>query len=693
MTERSAAAVRARLADPEPEVRRRAAQELRSLAAPESCELLVTALADADWRVRKEAAATAPSIEPRAAIVSAVARALGERENVGLRNAAVEALVLIGPDAVPGALDALDRLDADGRKLAVEVLAGAPTLAGMKALARAARDADLNVVIAAAEGLGRADLAGDDARELAIGTLGELVASPHAQVRIAALDALCALEASVPWTSIEPLLADPLLRRSAIAAAAGSTAPRALLALAGAIADPDPSCARAAVAALGRSIEEAWEDDALVDVAAKALRACPDAHARLRVFARGQGEVRGAAVLALGLVRDPDDVPLIADALAEDELADRAEAALHLFGEEAVAPLLDAGRTAHPSLRGATISMLPGLARTEAEPLAAVRDALGDPSAEVVASALKSLAIVGEVADLAGVAGLVTSSDAKIASAAHGALLAMARRHPAAARALVRDVSPRGEDALRAVTVIEALAEGGVPRAPDVAFLDAALTHRAAGVRRAAIEALAAVGGEAAAEAVSVALADEEDVVALAAIRALGRLRRAEQLAMLAASTRDPIRLGTALRALRDADPERAFAAARPLVRSREASVAAAAIEVIGRVDLAARVDALLGAADHPDHEVVKLALGEIAKLDDERAFAALASAVEHASVLVRRCAAELLGQTDLREGQAPGKASEADVVLRARLHRERDLEVRQAIMQALAARGARREP
>ena len=63
----SATSVRARLADPEPEVRRRATQLIPKLPAPESCELLLVALADADWRVRKEAATIAARIEPRTA--------------------------------------------------------------------------------------------------------------------------------------------------------------------------------------------------------------------------------------------------------------------------------------------------------------------------------------------------------------------------------------------------------------------------------------------------------------------------------------------------------------------------------------------------------------------------------------------------------------------------------------------------
>lgn len=679
MSERSANAVRARLADVEPEVRRRATQDIPTLAAPESYELLLLALGDEDWRVRKEAASVAMRIEPRTAVVFAVARALAEHENIGLRNAAVEALVLIGPDAVPGAIDALGRLDADGRKLAIEVLAGAPTLAGMRTVARSSTDDDVNVVVAVAEALGRADLAGDEARELATRTLTSLLGSEHTHVRVAALDSLRSLEVEVPWSSLEPLLADPLLKRTAIATAGGSVVPRALLSLASSIADENPTLAREATVAFGRSLEEAWGDEMLLEVAIKTLRASDSARSRLRMLAKDvdDSSARAAAILAIGLVRDPDDVPILIDALADADVADRAEAALRLYGRDAVETLLASGRTAAPTLRGVSLSMLPELASSEGTPLAAVREALGDPSVEVVASALKSLAIVGLAEDLPSITRHVRSVDPKVASAAEAALLAIATRHPEAARAMTRSVDPSGDDALWASILLEAVAPVVATDSSSFDFLTTALTHREAAARRAAIEALAATGGDAAALAVTVLLADEEAVVALAAIRALGRLGRGEMLASLAATTKDPIRLGTVLRALAEADPERAFAAARLLVRAPEPSIAAAAIDVIGGIEIDGHAEALMSATDHPDHEVVKLALGEIAKLRDERALVALTSAMEHPAESVRRFAAELLGQS----------GPESEGILRARLDRERSAEVRRAIMQALASR------
>lgn len=681
MTERSGDAlgrIRADLGDAEAEVRRRATQQIPMLPAPESCELLVRALGDEDWRVRKEAASVATRVEPRTAVVFAMARALAEQENIGLRNAAVEALVLIGPDAVPGAIDALSRLDADGRKLAVEVLGGAPTLGGVKALSTTVKDVDVNVVVAAAEALGKAGLAGEEAREIATTTLRRVLERPETAVRAAALDALRALEATIPWSHLEPLFAEPLLRRTALAAAMGSSSPEAILAFISALPDPQPTISRAAMASLGRSLEEGWADADLRDLVARTLRRTPDARGQLRSYARGADpSLRGGALLALGLVHDPDDVPIIADALADDAVAEHAEEALRQFGHDAIGPLLVTGRTAAPSLRGATMSMLPALAPAEREPLAALREALADSSPDVLAPALKSLAIVGTIADFAMVKGHTQNADPKVASAAHAALSAIAGRNVAAARESIANVDPRGDEAGWATTVVDALVRANRATPGDEAFLEGALTHREAGVRRAAIDALVAIGGDEVAQTVAVSLADEESVVALAAIRALGRLGRGEQLATLAASTRDPLRLGAVLRALRDADPERAFAAARPLLRSNEPAVAAAAVEIVGSVSLEGRIEALLSATGHADNEVVKLALWEIAKLDEEHAIAALASAIDHASDSVRKCAAELLGQL----------GSDGEGMLRARLDRERSADVRLTIMHALAAR------
>ena len=121
-----AAHVESLLRDIDPEARRRAAQLLPGILGPEAVALLVRALGDEDWRVRKEAAAASTSVEPREAVLTGLFDALSDRDNVGLRNASIEALMRIGRDAVPRAVEALRTADADARKLLVEVLGASP---------------------------------------------------------------------------------------------------------------------------------------------------------------------------------------------------------------------------------------------------------------------------------------------------------------------------------------------------------------------------------------------------------------------------------------------------------------------------------------------------------------------------------------------------------------------------------------
>ena len=150
----AASAVRWLLHQAEPEARRVAVQQIAKVHGREAAELLLRALGDEDWRVRKEAATVAPVLERRDEVVAVLVAALEETLNIGLRNAAVEALIAIGSDAAGATIEALGRLDADARKLAIEVLGGVTDGRGILALTRALADDDANVRVAAAEALG-----------------------------------------------------------------------------------------------------------------------------------------------------------------------------------------------------------------------------------------------------------------------------------------------------------------------------------------------------------------------------------------------------------------------------------------------------------------------------------------------------------------------------------------------------------
>jgi HEAT repeat protein len=188
------------------------------------------------------------------------------------------------------------------------------------------------------------------------------------------------------------------------------------------------------------------------------------------------------------------------------------------------------------------------------------------------------------------------------------------------------------------------------------------------------------------------ALADEERDVKLAAVRALGRLRVPEPLVAVIADDRDPVLAATALRALLGADADRALGAARPLVKHVDAAIACAAVEAIGQLAArstppgpgATRDEALFAALEHPEAEVVKLALSFVGVDPSPRAMARLGMCLDHPSWEVRRVAAELLGQD---------KSTSAQGLLRSRYERERDPIVREAIAHAFSLRPVTPDP
>lgn len=661
----------------EPEARRVAAQQLVKVHASAG-PLLLRALGDGDWRVRKEAASAASTMEPREEVISVLVSALGDTENVGLRNAAVEALIAIGNEAVGPVVSALHALDADGRKLAVEVLGGIPDPRSVEALTESLRDVDTNVRCTAAEALRSAALAGESSRRMAVDALLAFVACEEPFLKLAAFDALTRLESHLPWSVVEPVAKDPLLRRYAVAAAAHSDDPRALDVLVDATSERNLTVVREAVIAIGERIASNPEDAAFVADVRKRLRCSPDSHARVRVLYDHMTDVRarGASLVVLGLSSDPSDIPLFVDALADDELTERAERGLQIFGADALGPLLTFTRRERPERRASVLSLVPTLSPPQdAVLIATLREALADASPDVVVAALRVLGTSGTHDDLSRVATFVTSPDPRVAAAAQTALSALSVRFPSAARAFAAETDFGAEHAATGCIVMGALGRLGSCKDEDVRLVERALAHGDPRTRRVAVEALASMGGDAAAEAVRFALADEEVDVQLAAVRALGQLGRAEPLVLLVSVARDPALVAAALRALSEANPEKTVEAARPLVLHDDAAIACAAVEAIGRLSNMRHREPLFDALEHANLEVVKIALTEIATALDARALARVGACLDHESWEVRRLVAELLEQ----DGSAA-----ANALLRARLEREKDTVVREAIAAAL---------
>jgi len=669
----------------DPEERRRATALLVEQKVEGVIPLLLRALGDEDWRVRKEATSVAVTMPPAPELLRALVKVLDPGENVGLRNAAVEALAGHGVAAVEALGGALAQLDADGKKLAAEALGRSGTPQALTALRSLLVDPDPNVRAAAVEHVAMLGAASLDA---VMPVLESCLDASDRFLTLAALDGLNQLGVVLRWERLEPLLKDPILQRASVLAVGRSAHEKAALALAQALEAGRGALWETALMALVDYVRASERTRAQARVALQGMSV--DAQRRLLAAARPGGgaiEARRCALVVIGALGVPDAALIAADALAEDMVAAEAEEALTMLGPIGEGALIERARDGAPDQRAVCIELLGrlGASSRDAPIVDALHTALGDESDDVVRVALEALSAAGDERSLRAAAARLGAREAPaIRKSAAKALAAIARRHQEAARQLAREARPDRPEALAAAAIIGALGtrvRGSIE--DDVGFLSAVLASETSLVRRTALEALSSIGSALGVEAVAFALTDEEREVQLVAVRALGRLRAADGsaagiaqlLELVGRAEEDEELAAAAVRALGDAMDPRALGVLRPIARAGTPMVAVAAVEALATMGDPRRIDSLTAALSHSDSEVVKAALRAIAGERDVRVAAHIGACLDHQAWDVRRLAADLLGQTG---------GETAIELLRAKLANEDEPLVKDAVHRAL---------
>ncbi len=694
------------------EERRQATSLIGELFLHDALPLLLRALGDSDWRVRKEATHVSRAFVPAPLLISAMIGVFQSGDDVGLRNAAVEVLASCGNGATAPLAAALGRLDADGRKLVVQALGATRDPHALSVLARALDDSDSNVRQGAVEAISRlGPLAPAEVQRLLLLCLGG--DDPFAQH--AALEGLNALGAVVPWPRLEPLIAHPTLRAVALASAALAQDPEAPAAITRTLRSARGAAFTQAMAALARLAE----GPLLPHVAAALASEGPQLGERLVQVATATTDPQHQRATALFLAATagaPGVVDAAAFALEDEAFYESADRALRVLGPKAwpelatrIAPLPQTHRFS-PEVRAALIEAATVITHapsvTESSTallLDALRSAAKEEDRHLTTSALCALSRLGTAQDLEFVLHFAGSSSKPIAFASEAALSVLTSRHPEAARQLADAFVARAgvgntDETFAAVVVLGALAAvpgaSGQPSRPaDIVFLTRAATLEDTRIRRAAIEAMGKLDGSSAFDALSLALTDETREVQLAAARALGRLGQSacfhdsEGLTIslravmdVVSRSMDPELVATTIRCVGEdltitAGDEASAIATKtlidvfaPLALQSDAVVAIAAVESLGRLPLGTtgRQSSLAAALAHPDDAVVKAAM---LKLDTSGAEGGeIVQCLDHPSHDVRLLAAEVLAGSDnpaLREHVAERTSIELDLNVR----------------------------
>ncbi|MEZ4224427.1 MAG: HEAT repeat domain-containing protein [Polyangiaceae bacterium] len=684
------ASLRESLSEQDPETRRRAASQLGEYGGSDLGDLLTRALGDTDWRVRKEAVSAAVGHDSPATVIPALVAALAPGENVGLRNAAVEALAGHGEDAVKALAVAIPSLDADGRKLAVDAVAKGGHPSALILLRSLVEDEDPNVRLAAIEALaaiGNA-CAGD-----AVRLLSQCLKSADVLARLAALDGLNRLHAIVEFDDVAALIDEPLLAPAAMQALGRTGDARAAALLGSRLAAADAPQLPGTVRAFGDLVESS--DDARSAARRVLQSSSPGATQRL-VALLSQAEdvsLRRAVLGVLALISDETALDAVLDALDDETLHDAAEYSVDLLGEAADTALAARAASGSAEQRALALELLSrrhGAAQS-ADVQQAVLAGLASDDARVLRAAVAAAAAIGGRDCVPPVATLLgTSQGASMRSAAEAALSALIERNPESVTDLNEEA--HGRAAVAIATAASPLSVHG-SRELDVTFLISLLSNDAPHLRRVALDALARLRASSAVDAVSFAVSDEELEVRLAAVRALGRLTSADNQDAVLAQLLELVQTDASLEArvaaiesLGRLQEPRATKALRDLLRAEQVALAVAAVEALAARADAAKSGALVDALTHRDAEVVKAAMRGLNRPGDARAQAHLGVCLDHEAWDVRRLAADLLGRSTLDGAMG---------LLRTRLSVEREPLVREALTRALesleSTRGVRR--
>ncbi len=636
------------LGSEDPEVRRRG---LASLARSEDSargRRLMCALGDEDWRVRKEAARVAATVAESWGLLPDLVDALVQGDNVGLRNASLEVLERLGPSAASALLVALPRVPDGARKFLVAAL-GHAGRAGVDRLAELSADPDRNTAQAALEALARI---GGQRAEAA---LRRHLASEDPVQRVAALEGLERLEATVSLGELRVLLDDRLLRRLALRTLGFCEDPEVVAVLIDALSDGSATTAIEATVALGRLMQRGGAPARALRERATLLDASTRATLR-SVCAAGRDSVRRSATRVLLLARDPAILGTAAELASEDRLAPAALEAIRSWGQAAVEPLLAAAEHLEVRAHATALEMAAELAEDGADEAtlerlrAALREGIEADERVLVAASATALARWAQGRDAVALVAAASRFEGAVAASAGRSLEALAGREPAAVQAALRDVVLDGSTGAGLVPAVAAL--GGAVASDRLRAVLNADDPRA---RRAAVIALPTLGGRLAAELAGFALADEDVDVQVAAVGVLGRLDEEgdglDGLRLALRATFEPV-VAAAARALGMLGDTSSAAQLRELVSEGQPGVAVAAMEALRAMNDPALDDLLVEALGASDDELVKEALRAIARRESPRRAARVALALEHGAWDVRQLAANLLGEIDSDEAR-----------------------------------------
>ncbi|HEX6291238.1 MAG TPA: HEAT repeat domain-containing protein [Herpetosiphonaceae bacterium] len=689
----------AQLQSPDATARLQAAEALATAKEHESA-LLIDALADAQWRVRRTAVSGLAARAGADAVADILRAMREEHRDLALLNSALQVLALTDVDVVGPLIDFLEDPDTDLRIYAALALAEHTDPRAAAALIAALDDPDQNVRFHAIEALGKLRAAAAIEPLLSIAVSGDFF------LAFAAIDALRAIGDARVAPGLVPLLADDMLRDTA-AEALGALGDEEVIAPLLALLDaPDApvTVVVQALAALYRRYDRLYDDGRRI-AAQVSARLTPTARqAMLAALDTATPDELRALVVVLGWLEGPAVERALARLLGQPTVRLALIEALVRFGAGVVDALIEQLAAEDAETRAAAVVALgrigdarvvpelievletdPDLAVVAADALAKIGDHrafeallrhLGDPDVAARQAVISALHSLGHPDLEQRITALLHDPDPLIRESA--LRIAGYFGYDACAVTIVTAVEDRDERVQQAA--IEALAYLDNPRC--LPLLLHVLRHEMPNLRAAAARALGHMDEPEALAALLGALDDPQPWVRYFATRSLGQRARPDTLEplirVLERDTAGQVRIAAA-EALGQIGGEQAAQSLTPLTAASDADLVRATLHALGQTRHPAALPPLLAALRGADPSQRAAAVDAVALHGGMGAVPALqwVAAADH-DVEMQQAAITALSRVQTSEATA------------ALIELLIDPQRREAVRAALARKGAR---
>jgi HEAT repeat protein len=523
---------------------------------PEKVRLLLKAMQDSSWRVRKTAVDILLDQYSIDSHVEGLLKLLYIEDNAGARNTSIEALTKLGKKVTDYLIDAFDTTNHDVRKFVIDIIGEIRDKKCVALLVDALKDEDENVRASAVEHLGAM-------REpAAVDALIEIIEGKDLWTAYPAADALGLIGDRRAVPALVEALEKKALREPVLKALGRLADPETLDNVVPFVEDRSGSVKQEVLKSLEMMYHEGVSEESFIAAFDKAFgdRAV---EVLLEQVRKGKPGARGPAILFLGIMRDDRALDPLLEMSADEAHASEVKKALIFIGKEnpqVLVPLFErefpymkryiceiAAEIAAPGYFDIMIGLLDdedghvrsisalGLANIgDQRSVEHILKLFNDPYEDVQEAAIKALGKLKSWLNLEDIHKMLDSKNPKVRR--NAALLLGAIASPDSVAAL--GFAQKDEVVMVRRAVVSALA--AIKTSGSVECLVRALADEDSDIRAAAALSLGSLGADDAVEHLCLLLTDSEEMVKVAAARALGTISARKAVPNLVELLSDP---------------------------------------------------------------------------------------------------------------------------------------------------------